>query len=381
MTAGPGATLPQEPAAAASPPVGVPAVDVPNSVFLDGRSSRKRAVTLRLAPAGLDIIEQGAVVEVWPYGDIRRADGPPDILRLSCVASLPLARLEIEDAATQAAVIAACPKLNLGRGGGQTGRIVFWSVAAVCSIVALAVFGIPVLAERLAPMLPAALENRIGEAVDKQVHFIFSGEACTGAEGQAAFATLIDKIKQAGGVELPFEAHVLSSPIPNAFALPGGKIYLLNGLLQKAQSPDEVAGILAHEIGHVQHRDNLKRIIQTGGTSFLIGLLFGDITGAGAVIFVSRTMLNASYSRDAERAADAFAIDAMHKLGRSPKPMGELLFRVTGAEATKSITILAGHPLTEDRLAAMKAQDRPNTGPELLTAREWRALKNICRAG
>jgi len=71
----------------------------------------------------------------------------------------------------------------------------------------------------------------------------------------------------------------------------------------------------------------------------------------------------------------------MHKLGRSPKPMGELLFRVTGAEATKSITILAGHPLTEDRLAAMKAQDRPNTGPELLTAREWRALKNICRAG
>jgi Zn-dependent protease with chaperone function len=351
-----------------------------NAVYLDGRTNRKRRVMLRSAAAGLDIIEQGAVVEVWPYGDIRRADGPPDVLRLSCIASLPLARLEIEDAATKAAVIASCPSLNVDRGGGQTGRIVFWSLAAVASIVTLAVFGIPVVAERLAPMLPASLERRIGEAVDKQVHFIFRGEVCTGAEGQAAFTALVDKLKQAGGMDVPFEAHVVSSPVPNAFALPGGKIYLLNGLLQKAQSPDEVAGILAHEMGHVQHRDNLKRIIQTGGTSFLVGLLFGDVTGAGAVIFVSRSMLDASYSRDSERAADAFAVEVMHKLGRSPKPMGELLFRITGAEATKSITILAGHPLTEDRRAAMKAQDRPATGADILSAAQWRALKNICKS-
>jgi hypothetical protein len=67
----------------------------------------------------------------------------------------------------------------------------------------------------------------------------------------------------------------------------------------------------------------------------------------------------------------------MHKLGRSPKPMGELLFRITGKEG-RNLSILAGHPLTEDRLQRMTAEDRPPSGPPLLTAVEWTALKAIC---
>ncbi|MCP6768804.1 M48 family metallopeptidase, partial [Klebsiella pneumoniae] len=87
------------------------------------------------------------------------------------------------------------------------------------------------------------------------------------------------KLAKSGGIDQPLEAEVLSSSIPNAFALPGGKIYLLDGLLQKAQSADEIAGVIAHELGHVRHRDNMRKVIQNGGTSFLIGILFGDITG------------------------------------------------------------------------------------------------------
>src|SRR5262249_37360344 len=197
--------------------------------------------------------------------------------------------------------------------------------------------------------------------------------------GHTAFLVLVNKLKDAGGLELPFQAHVMSSGMPNAFALPGGRIYLLDGLLQRARSPDELAGILAHELGHVQHRDGMRRLIQTGGTSFLFGLLFGDVTGAGAVIFVSRSMLDASYSRDAERNADAFAVGVMHKLGRSPTPSGELLFRITGAQTDKSLTILSSHPLTEERLAEMKKADRAATGPELLSAAQWAELKGICK--
>ena len=72
------------------------------------------------------------------------------------------------------------------------------------------------------------------------------------------------------------------------------------------------------------------------------------------------------------------AIDIMHRLGRSPKPMGQLLFRITGAEKDKSFSFLSNHPLTEDRLTLMTMEDRPNTGPDLLTAEEWKALKSIC---
>ena len=57
----------------------------------------------------------------------------------------------------------------------------------------------------------------------------------------------------------------------------------------------------------------------------------GDITGSSAAIFTTRSLFQASYSREAEANADAFATDTMHALGRSPASMGELLFRVTGA--------------------------------------------------
>jgi predicted Zn-dependent protease len=176
------------------------------------------------------------------------------------------------------------------------------------------------------------------------------------------------------------ESAVLATPIPNAFALPGGKVYLFDGLLAKAQNPDEIAGILAHELGHLKHRDPTRNLIYNGGTSFLIGLLFGDVTGSGALIFTSRSLVTASYSREAEQNADTFAIAMMHRLGRSPKAMGELLFRITGRQADNSVSFLAGHPLTEDRLKRMSDEDQPPSGPPLLTPAEWTSLKAICSA-
>ena len=98
---------------------------------------------------------------------------------------------------------------------------------------------------------------------------------------------------------MPLEAHVLSSSVPNAFALPGGKVYLLDGLLQKAREPGRDrrrARPRARRMCSI--RDGLRRMIQTGGTSFLIGLLFGDVTGGGAMVFAGRSLFDASYSRD-----------------------------------------------------------------------------------
>jgi hypothetical protein len=71
----------------------------------------------------------------------------------------------------------------------------------------------------------------------------------------------------------------------------------------------------------------------------------------------------------------------MRRLGRSPKPMGELMFRVTGKEEMGGLSYLANHPLTEDRQARMSKLDAPPSGPPLLTPQEWSALKSICRPG
>jgi len=348
------------------------------AVYFDGSSSRRHQVTLGFRDR-LELDETGEPTVAWSYDDIRRADGPPGVLRLRCVSAPALARLEIRDASVASELTSRCPRLDEhapGRHG--VGAIIGWSLAAVVSIVAVIVFGVPLAADRLTPLVPQALERRLGDAADVQVKAIFGDKVCNGTAGQQAFGKLMDRLRETAGLDNSVLASVLATPVANAFALPGGRIYLFSGLLAKAENPDEIAGVLAHELGHLKHRDGTRNVIYNGGTSFLIGLLFGDITGSGALILISRTLVNSSYSREAEQDADAFAIDLMHKLGRSPKGLGELLFRVTGKDVDKNLSILASHPLTEDRLARMQAADRPPSGPPLLTDAEWLALKTAC---
>jgi Zn-dependent protease with chaperone function len=347
------------------------------AIYFDGTSSRRRLVTLEFNDR-LEINEYEHTLAAWPYADIRRADSPSGTLRVTCAAAPALARLEIRDTAVAAELIPRCARLDEnipGRHG--IARIVGWSVAATVSIIAVVLFGVPLAADRLAPLVPQALERRLGDVAEGQFKTVF-GKTCDSAPGQAAFAKLVNALRESAGLDTSIQTAVLSSPVPNAFALPGGKVFLFNGLLAKAENADEIAGVLAHELGHLRHRDSTRNLIYNGGTSFLIGLLFGDITGSGALIFASRSLVSASYSREAEQNADTFAIDVMHRLGRPSKPMGELMFRITGKEGDKSLSILASHPLTEDRLARMSNGDQLPGGPPLLTAAEWASLKAIC---
>jgi Zn-dependent protease with chaperone function len=351
-----------------------------SAIYFDGTSSRRHAVTLAFN-GQLEIDADEHTLAAWSYADIRRADSPSGTLRLTCLTAPALARLEIRDAAVAAELTARCTQLDENIPGRRgVAAIIGWSLAAAISIVAVVLFGVPLAADRLTPLVPQAFERRLGDVAEGQVKTLFGGRICNNPSGQASFVKLVDAVREAAGLDIGIQTAVLATPIPNAFALPGGKVYLFNGLLARAENPDEIAGVLAHELGHLKHRDSTRNLIYNGGTSFLIGLLFGDITGSGALIFASRSLVTASYSREAEQNADTFSIDVMHRLGRSPKAMGELLFRVTGKEVDKSLSILSNHPLTEDRLKRMSDEDRPVSGPPLLTAAEWASLKAICNA-
>jgi Zn-dependent protease with chaperone function len=364
-----------------SGPTGISPPQDSASIFYDGTSSRRHAVQLGLK-GRLEIIENDAVLAAWPFADIRRVDGVAGVLRLSCQTAPSLARLEVRDTALAEALILRCPHLDdnaIGRRGVTA--IIGWSIAATVSIVAVIWFGLPLAADRLAPLVPPALERRIGDAAEGQISAMFGGKPCKSVAGSAAFNKLIKEISTAAGFDTPVRAAVLDTPVPNAFALPGGKAFLFDGLLARANDPDEIAGVLAHELGHVMHRDNTRNMIYSGGTSFLIGLLFGDVTGSGALVFGSRALFTASYSREAEQNADDFSISVMHRLGRPTKPMGDLIFRVTGNQADKTLSILANHPLTEDRLKHLSDENRPASGPPLLNPAEWASLKAVCKSG
>jgi Zn-dependent protease with chaperone function len=359
-----------------------------NAVFYDGESARRRAVSVRITASSLDLHEGFEWIASWPVGEIRERDAPDGILRLTREGGPSLARLDVDDAGIQAAIRLHCHNLATSDHRERTGRILFWSAAAAVSILLCVFFLLPILADRLTPLIPVSYERRLGTAVDNQVRTIFRGKVCVDSPGLAALERLVSRLRGAHGFEGDVDVAVLESTVPNAIALPGGRIYLFSALLDEARSVDEIAGVLAHEIGHVAHRDGLRKLIQAGGTSYLLGLLLGDVTGGGTIVFVSGYLVDSAYSREAEAAADDFAGRSMTALGRPAHPMALLLKRIEDeyeGEAEddgndfKVPAFLSTHPVTDARLKALEKQVPPRQGEPLLDQAQWRALKEICK--
>ena len=138
----------------------------------------------------------------------------PGVLRLKCISALPLARLEIHDQATQQAVEAAVPALGGdGASSRQTLRIVVYSAAAIASFLGILIYGVPLAADRLAPLVPVSFERRLGEVVDRQLKFMMGGKPCEESRGQAALIRLVGQLEQAGGLTVSSDVHVLALSI------------------------------------------------------------------------------------------------------------------------------------------------------------------------
>lgn len=357
-----------------------------DAVFYDGESARRRTVSVTITASSLDLHEGSGWIASWPVGEVRRRDAPEGILRLTRDGTSSLARLEIADAETQAGIRVHCRHLDETVHRERTGRILFWSAAASLSILLCVFLLLPILAERLTPLIPESYERRLGTAVDNQVRAIFRGKVCEASDGVAALKTLVTRLQGANPLPMQADVVILDSKMPNAAALPGGRIYLFKALIDEAESVDEIAGVLAHEMGHVAHRDGLRKMIQAGGTSYLLGLLLGDVTGGGAIVVVSRHLVDSTYSREAEAAADDFAGRAMVTLGRPAHPMALLLKRIEKKHEDEDDgndfripAFLSTHPVTDQRLKALEKQVPPRQGEPLLDQGQWRALKEICK--
>jgi predicted Zn-dependent protease len=266
-------------------------------------------------------------------------------------------------------------------------RVIVWTVGATASLLLVAWFGVPAIAARLTPLLPATVELKLGDAVNMQVRSMLDsrnagaafdcGIAAVEIPGRAALDKLVRRLEAAATLPLPLRTNVVRRDEANALALPGGRVYVFQGLIAKADSADEVAGVIAHEIGHVAHRDGTKAVLEGGGLSFLFGMLLGDFVGGGAVVFAAKSVLQSSYTRETETAADTYGTDLMNKAGGDAHGLATMLDKVGGAPEP-GMKILLDHPETKARVAAIKKAAAPVSPRPFLDASEWAALKNIC---
>jgi Zn-dependent protease with chaperone function len=362
------------------------------AVYFDGASSTRNKVIVAAGAMGLRIMAapgQHRVLDEWAYEELRRMAAPEGVLRLARSGETLLARLEIRDANLTSIIEERAGTLD--RGGAAERRlrrkVIGLSFAAAASLIVTAVFGLPALASRIIPFVPLGVEYKLGAAIDKNIRpaldtrHLGTGFACGAtageAAGRAALDKLVGKLEAAAALPFPLHVEVVRRAEPNAIALPGGHIYVDDGLIAKAQMPDELAGVLAHEMGHVAHRDGTRTVLQTAGLSFLFGMMLGDFVGGGAVVIAARTVLKSSYSRRAETAADAYSVQLMQKAGGDPHALGDILARIV-EDKDQGMRLLLDHPETKDRIAAIDAVAVPGQTTPLLDAADWSALQQIC---
>jgi Zn-dependent protease with chaperone function len=259
------------------------------------------------------------------------------------------------------------------RYGGVIDRIGLWpAVAAFTAVSALAILALTTMPSIVARMIPRSVEARLGTLMVGD----FGERACTSPEGVAALQALATRMKMRDDVDL----RVVDVPMVNAVTLPGGHVVLFSGLLRQASSADEVAGVLAHELGHVENRDVLESLVRQLGLSVVLGGLDGNVGG------YTNALLSASYSRGAETRADGFAIEALTRAHVSPTPTAGFFKRlaqnevkVEGADAL--LGYMASHPMSSERERRFAASAGKGAYPPALDTAQWEALKGICGAG
>lgn len=155
--------------------------------------------------------------------------------------------------------------------------------------------------------------------------------------------------------QLPWEFHVVQDDSINAFAIPGGHVYVNTGLIKTADSASELAGVMAHEIAHVLARHSTEQLSRQYGLSVIAGAVLGQnpgqLTQIAAQIVAGGAL--ARFSRDAEREADNIGIQAMAAAGFNPNGMAsmfEKLLATRQGQPGRLEQFFSTHPLTEDRI-------------------------------
>ncbi|MDA9208015.1 M48 family metallopeptidase [Octadecabacter sp.] len=357
-------------------------------LFLDGDRATPQPVRLTYDDAAQRLVlhtETGRLN--WRYTDLRalrdQAGDDTLILRLQ---NDPTARLVVQNPQDRHLVRSRAKRLNKRAKTVRRGRLLSWAAAAIGSVALIIFVLVPIMADQLAKYLPPAGERALGDATFEQIRTAldetgFAGLAtCDAPDGLAALGKMENRITAGMDLETPLTVHVLDHPMVNAFALPGGYVVFFRGLLEEAETAEEVAAVFAHETGHVVARDPTRIALRSAGSIGVLGLLLGDFAGGAVVLFMAERIIQADYTQDAEAAADVFAHNALLGADLPPSAIATFFERLShGDHESGFMEHFQSHPALGDRIAAAREAEPENAEfRPVLTNDEWAALQSIC---
>jgi len=368
---------------------GPPSPRVWDAHYLDGQAPVRRPARVAIGRAGLEItFADGSGSLRWPLAEVRQTQGfyEGEEVRLERGRELTEALL-VGDLGFLSALRAAAPETASAfhdprRRRYRVGLTVLAALGAVGLAVALYAWGIPALATAVSARVPVSWEIALGDAV--MAELAPPQRRCVDPARQvhidAIVATLARTLPQA---RYPIRVTVVNQPTINALATPGGSIVVLRGLLERTESPEELAGVLAHEIQHVMHRHATKAILRQASAGVLVAALVGDVSAVVAFGIQSAHALgDLRYGRQAELEADRDGMRMLHAAAVDPAGMVSFFKAMQREESTapKVTRYLSTHPAADDRLQALTAlaAARPRPPDKLLPGVDWDDVKKIC---
>ena len=334
--------------------------------LFDGTSAIRHPVTLGWQDAGLAVVRAEGETETIPAAALTFIEHRGDRLvyghhdRAGWRLLVPL------DAAP--ALLERLPKG--AKYGGWIDRVGLIRATAVLAVVSAAAVAVVMTAPSwLGPLVPESWERRIGSALVGDLEPF----TCSTPESDAALAALV---RQVDDGKTPVTVQLAKIDMVNAVALPGGRILIFDQLVQEAKSPDEVAGVLAHEVGHVRKRHVMQALLRQFGLSVLLSGANSDIGGTlGGVAAMG-------YSREAEREADTYSRMRLAAADISPAATAAFFGRLRKLDPTAGnpqLSYLNSHPDTAEREQAFKAAVKPDIPYRpALTAAQFQALRQAC---
>lgn len=259
-----------------------------------------------------------------------------------------------------------------------TRRTVLLAVVGLLVMVGLgAWFGSDALATWAVSLIPPEWEKQIGESAMKDVlaqqEVVREGPVVDAVKEMTTRLT-----EQIANSPYQFTVTVVKSPVVNAFALPGGSVVVFTGLVKEAKSPEEVAGVLGHEINHVLQRHGMERIVKTLGVMAIAAIVLGDQQGLiGLARQLGVEIITLKYNRDQETEADLTGLRLLHRAKVDPAGMIAFFERLAQSEKeTQRVELLSTHPMSARRAEQLKAELKalPKFMPEPFTF-EWHAVQ------
>lgn len=248
--------------------------------------------------------------------------------------------------------------------------------AALVVLVAMFWGAVEYGSEYAAPLVPYRLQASLGRQV--RADLVAGHTVCTGAEGLEAINGLANSLASAGSFGHPVQVTIVKGGPVNAFTLPGGYLVFYSDLIKEATDGEEVAGVLAHEIGHAVNQHPIKGMVRQYGVETILKLLTGGYSDIGTLGSGGGLLLALRNGRGFEREADTVGIKLLEKRGLRADGMArffEEMMKHEPGDPALSLGIWSDHPPTAERIAATR---RPPTGRPAFTDREWKALRAVC---